>query len=400
MQDMTEKVRKSRIKLLMDFPFFGSLALNLKLVEDSSKPTAATDGKSYFFNPEFVRKLPDIQVNFLTAHEVLHPALGHLWRRGTRDHVIWNHACDYVINAMILESDPKQESFQLIPGCLYNKKFEGMGSEEVYDILINDKDYVKKAHDHFKQFGYGNTSGEGGGVLDDHGAWEEASGSDGKGSGAGIESGGEEDWKSKLVQAAQAAQSRGQGNLPAYMKRLLKSITEPQKNWRQEIAEMVQFEINDYGFNPPDRRFSWADVILPDYSEPTDVVKNLWWIIDTSGSITDKIFSAFVSEAVGCMNQFGGKVKGKVMYIDAEVQAVYDLEEILTRPPAGGGGTDFRPAFKYIEEEEQKGEECSGVVFLTDTYGAFPKRAPHYPVLWVKTTDGEVPWGRETNIKV
>lgn len=394
MSDMTEKVRKSRIKLLMDFPFFGSLALQLNLVEDSTISTGATDGKNYYFNPDFVRKLPDQQVNFLTAHEVLHPALGHLWRKGTRDHIIWNHACDYVINAMILECDPKQVDFQMIPGILYDAKYDGMTSEEVYDILINDKDYVKKAHE---QAQGGSGYGPGQGVLDDHSKWDQKQAED-KESGAGIAEGGEDDWKNKVVQAAQAAESRGIGKIPSLMKRLIKNITEPQKNWRQEIAEMVQFEINDYGFNPPDRRFSWGDLILPDYSEPTDLVKNIYWCIDTSGSITDSILSTFISEAVGCMNQFGGKVQGKVMYIDADVRAVYDLEDILTSPPRGGGGTDFRPAFKYIEDKEE--EECAGVVFLTDTYGAFPESPPNYPVLWVKTTNGEVPWGKETRIDV
>lgn len=386
---MEQRVRKSRVKLLMDYPFFGSLALHLNLVEDTSIPTGATDGKNYFFNPKFIEKLPDKQVNFLTAHEVLHPALGHLWRRGARDHVIWNHAADYVINAMILECDPQQNDFQFIPGILYDKKFDGMNSEEVYAILIQDKNYVEKAKAQaMKSFL------DGGGVLDDHSKWEEAPGKKGEGSGA---NGGDEDWQGRVVQAAQADESRGKGKIPAAIKRLIKNLTEPQKNWKQEIAEMVQFEINDYGFNPPDRRFGWNDLILPDFSEQTDVVKDIWWIIDSSGSITDKMFNSFISEAVGCMNQFGGKVAGWVMYIDAKVQAIYPLDEIATSMPRGGGGTDFRPAFKHIEDTDS---ECAGVIFLTDTYGDFPEQEPHYPVLWVKTTDGKVPWGRETNIKV
>lgn len=378
-----DRVRKSRIKLLMDYPFFGSLALHLQLSEDKSVGTAATDGKKYYFNPEFVGKLEDTQVNFLTAHEVLHPALGHLWRRGARNPVIWNHAADYVINAMILECDPQQKDFKFIPGILYDKKYDGMNSEEIYDLLINDADYVKKAMEQAQL-----TFEAAGGVLDDHGKWDEASQNEGE----------EDDWQGRVVQAAQAAESREKGTVPALIKRMIKNLTEPQKNWKQEIAEMVQFEINDYGFNPPDRRFGgWSDFILPDYSEPTDVVKNIYWIIDTSGSITDRMFNTFMSEAVGCMNQFGGKVNGWVMYIDAKVQSVEPLEDILNTVPRGGGGTDFRPAFEYIAEKD---DDCSGVIFLTDTYGAFPEQEPEYPVLWVKTTDGEVPWGKETRIDI
>jgi predicted metal-dependent peptidase len=49
----------------------------------------------------------------------------------------------------------------------------------------------------------------------------------------------------------------------------------------------------------------------------------------------------------------------------------------------GGGGTDFAPVFKHVEEQ---GIEAACLVYLTDMYGSFPKSAPDYPVLWVSTS--------------
>lgn len=400
----TEKrMVKSRVQLLMHYPFFGTLALHLELVEDNSMPTAATDGRKYYYNKKFVEKLDDAELNFLTAHEVLHPALGHLWRRGSRDPIIWNHAADYVINGMIIESDPTGKDFKMIKGGLHNPKFKGMYSEEVYDILIKDENYVKQAH--------ANAAAGNMGTLDDHGQWDKAKNGNGSGDGdddgngkgdknggsGRLEDGTEEDWKGRVVQAAQVSEGKGRGTMPAAMKRLLKDLIAPQKDWKQLLAEFVQIEINDYGFSPPNRHHVWRDIILPDFSEETDVVRDLVFAIDTSGSIGSREIRTFVSEIVGCMNQFGGKVRGKLVYCDAHVAAVYELEDVEHSVPRGGGGTDFRPVFDWVEENL---EECAGVCYLTDGYGTFPSKPPHYPVLWVMTTDYEVPWGGSTRIEI
>lgn len=385
----------SRVKLLLNYPFFGSLALHLRVVERPEIGTAATDGRNYFYNPDFINSLERKEVNFLTVHEVLHPALGHLWRRGTRDQVIFNHAADYVINAMIKESDPNEDSFKMPKGGLYDKKFEGMSTEEVYDILIQDQEYVKNAH---AQAGQGQKG------MDNHDVWSEGSngqgdGEDGDGKGGQGQTSADE-WQSRVIQAAQVAEAKGKGKLPSSISRIVQNLTAPQKNWKQEIAEMVQFEVNDYGFSPPDRRFLYSDLILPDFSEENEVVKNIYWVIDTSGSINTEMLKVFISEAVGCMAQFGGKVQGKVIYADSKVQAVYDLEDIVESPPKGGGGTDFRPVFEYIEkDEEENNVEPAGVIFITDGYGDYPKHEPDYPVLWVLTNEYNVPWGRTTQIK-
>lgn len=381
-----DRLVRSRVRLLMEYPFFGTLALHLKLVERPDIKTGATDGKRYYYNPEFVDKLTEAEVNFLTVHEVLHPALGHLWRLGSRDRLIWNHATDYCINGMIIESDPSGQNFKMIEGGLYNEKFKGMFSEEIYDILISDPDYVQKAK-------AAEAAGEGG-TLDDHSLWEDA---DGDGSGEA------EDWKGRVVQASQVAEGKGIGKLPAAIRRMIKDLVAPQKNWRELLAEFVQQEISDYGWTPADKRFFGmsdiysTDIILPDFSEEVDVVKNIVFAIDTSGSIGGKEMKTFISECVGCINQYGGKVKGHLIYCDAQIGAIYDLEDAEQSVPVGGGGTRFEPVFDWVEENL---EECAGVVYLTDGMGSYPKQHPYYPVLWVLTHDYDVPWGRTTRIKV
>ena len=87
-----DKLIRSRIQLLMKFPFFGTLALNFKLIENNQIQTAATDGKDFYYNKDFVGGLSDGEIAFLIAHEVMHCALGHLWRRGSRNHEKFNIA--------------------------------------------------------------------------------------------------------------------------------------------------------------------------------------------------------------------------------------------------------------------------------------------------------------------
>ena len=367
-----DRIRKSRIRMIMDFPFFGYLSNFLKLVETAKIKTGATDGKHYFFNPEFVSSLSDKELNFLTAHETLHPALGHMWRGQGKNQKVFNMAADYVINGMIKDADPHENTFKMIKGGLYDKRFAGMSTEEVYDILFQEGE-----------------DGEGKEPIDDHDVWEDAD----------SESGGntEADWNGRVVQSAQNAQ--GKGSVPALFKRLLENLTAPQKNWRQLLAEFVEQEVTDYGFSPPDRRFSDSDIILPDFSETEENVKNLVFAVDTSGSITQEHFTVFLSEVVGCMAQFSGNVKGKLIYCDAQIaqNGVYDLEDAHKSMPVGGGGTDFRPVFDWVDENL---ENCVGVVYLTDGEGYYPDKPPHYPVLWVLTQKYSVPFGIKTQIEV
>lgn len=369
-----DRMTKSRIKLLTSYPFFGNLALYLDLVEDKKCETAYTNGKVIGYNPDFIDSLEDAEVNWVMCHEVLHPALGHLWRRGTRIPKRWNYAADYAIHVIMQDMAKKHpQDFKMPTFCLYDAAYNDMSSEEIYDKLPEDDTLY--------------TNGlPGQGTLDSHEEWDENEG-------AADQQAQEEEWKGRVVSAAQQAEAKSKGDMPAGIKRLIGSLTKPQKNWKQLLAEFVQFEVHDYAFNPTDRRLFGlgdifgTDILLPDYSEMIEVIKELIFAIDTSGSIGNKEMSVFISEGVGLLNQFARNITGKVLYCDADVQAIYELDEIDVRPPKGGGGTSFVPVFNWVEKyENDNGVEVCGVVYLTDMMGTFPKKAPHYPVLWVSTT--------------
>ena len=134
-KEIRERLTRARIQMLMKFPFFGTLALNFKLIEDNSIPTAATNGKDFFYNTEFISKLKDGELVFLMCHEVMHAALGHIWRRGTRNHEKFNIAADYAIHSMLKQYDRKSDGFQFAEGALYDQRFDNKSAEEIYELL-------------------------------------------------------------------------------------------------------------------------------------------------------------------------------------------------------------------------------------------------------------------------
>jgi len=110
MEQARETLIKARMSLLFKHPFFGQLALRLTLTPASRQwcPTAATDGKKFYYNPAFILELDDKENVFLVAHELGHCIYEHFMRREGRDPKLWNIAGDYIINNT-LETDVVQK---------------------------------------------------------------------------------------------------------------------------------------------------------------------------------------------------------------------------------------------------------------------------------------------------
>ena len=136
-----EKLVVSRIALLLKAPFFGTLATRLDLVNaDDWLSTAATDGRKFYYNSEFVNKLPPKQVEFLMGHEVLHVVYDHMGRRGDRQPALSNIAADYAVNQDLIDQRIG-EKITVVP-ILYDKRWTGMSYEEIYDKLYDEADKI------------------------------------------------------------------------------------------------------------------------------------------------------------------------------------------------------------------------------------------------------------------
>ena len=95
---MANLFSKARSRLLLDNPFFGTLALKLIPKEDPRFPTGYTNGKVLGYNPKWFEKLSNQQQVGFIAHEIMHIVYMHMTRREQRHAKKWNVAGDYVIN--------------------------------------------------------------------------------------------------------------------------------------------------------------------------------------------------------------------------------------------------------------------------------------------------------------
>jgi predicted metal-dependent peptidase len=216
-------------------------------------------------------------------------------------------------------------------------------------------------------------------------------------------------WVKRFEDACEAISIREPSNLrgllPLFAKRLLKELKNSQTDWRTILNDFVQEEIVDYSFTPPDRRFDESPFFLPDFNDKDDLVEDILFMIDTSGSMSDDMITAAYSEVKGAIDQFDGKLKGWLGFFDAAViepKPFANEDEFRIIKPAGGGGTDFQIIFEYVQKHMQDKLPAS-IIILTDGYAPFPKKriAGGVPVLWLLNNDQVVPpWGKVARITV
>jgi predicted metal-dependent peptidase len=356
---------KSRANLVLDHPFFGALALRLESIVDRAAPTAWTNGQYLAINPDWFMGLSLSKRKGLLAHEIMHNALAHPFRRGTREPRKWNKACDYVINAILLDS-----GFELPDDGLIDSKYKDWSAEKVYDSLPDDPGNGKG----------GNNSGS----SDPGGCGEVRDASSNSGDNGSAPT--EEDWQQAVVQAAQAAKM--QGNLPGFAARLIGDLLRPKIDWRDVLQAFLDPTArDDYSWNKRNRRHQ--DIYLP--SLRSEQVGDVVVVVDTSGSIGGEELKRFNSELKAIMDYAKPK-KIYVMDVDAKLHSVREFEpqdfDIGPLKFKGGGGTDFKPAYNYIAKEGIS-PEC--LIYFTDLCcDSYPKE-PDYETFWVCTVTGAKP---------
>lgn len=355
MEVEVSRITRARVDLVTEHPWFGALLMRLQLVEDNNIPSFATDGTHLYYNEKFLGTLNDSELLFVLAHEICHVAFGHLWRTGSREHILWNIAADYSINEEL-----KDCSFTPPKGALLNEKFKGWYVEQIYDYLIKhpkeipaicvatgvflvpaDKDPDK------------NDPNKGQAPLT------------------------EQDWKTAVEQVTQTCDQYG--NMPSSIKRLVEEVRKEPVNWRAILRNFIEKTVpHDFSWAVPNKRYLQQGIFLPGLDKentPPIVVA-----VDTSGSIGNHELAVANLEINSILSDCKPE-KVWVIYCDAAVNLVdeYECDDDITLTNPGGGGTAFQPVFDYVKKHDLN---PSALIYFTDLCGPEPVE-PDYPVLWI-----------------
>ncbi len=381
-----DKLTTARVGLLLKAPFFGNMATRMKLIDASDWcPTAATNGRNFYYNKDFVNKLSVKKLEFLFGHEILHCVFDHFGRLGSRNPQLANIAQDFAVN-QILVDERIGEKITEVKICLDNK-YRGKAWEEIYDELEKNVQFIDIS-----------TLGE---LLDEHIKEQESAGAGGDKEGKGKPSLSKEEAqairdeiKQAMIQSAAAA---GAGKTPAGIMRMIKDLTEPKMNWRELVRQEIQSIIrNDFSFQRFNRKSAHSGAILPGMRE--DVTIDVAIAIDMSGSIGDDDARVFLSEIKGIMDQYVD-FKINIWCFDTEI---YNHQEIThdnshdleAYEPQGGGGTDFEANFHFMKE---MGIQPKKFIMFTDGYPCGSWGDPDYcdTLFIVKgNTQAESPFGQ------
>ena len=438
-EKLEHKISQARTRLILDHPFLGALVLRLPLQAAGQWcQTTATDAKRFYYNPAYVSELHMHELQFVLAHEALHCGLSHFSRRGHRNKMRWDVACDYAINPILIE-----EGLQGPPGTLYERSYTDMTAEEIYPLIDENPD-VETMDQHM----YDSGSGEDGGNPDQSdkendqpppdnapkdqqqtepeqkSQQQPESDPESKGGQSDAEpepqqqpsnSSDEEElapppqpltpqeketlqvqWQQRLAGAAQQAIQAGK--MGAATRRLVDHMLQPQLPWRMLLARYVNgIARDDYTFSrPSSRRGDFGGAIFPSLRSSQ---ANMVVAIDVSGSVSEKEMGLFLSE----VNAIKGQMRCRITLLacDAELSEdgpwVFEPWEEFSLPRSfkGGGGTKFTPVFDWCNRQDRQPDL---VLYFTDARGIFPEQVPAYPVIWLVKGREPVPWGQRVQL--
>lgn len=361
-----QRVQRAHVRMMAHkatVAFSSVLMVGTTQVTDECS-TAYTNGRDVTYGSAFIDKLDDKELTGVILHENLHKVYQHhwLWKHLWKESAqLANMAADFVINLEILDMSKKHADFIALPSmALIDEQFRGMSTQEVFEKL--------------KEKGMGGEGENGGFDVHDFNDLTPA----------------EQEAVTKEIEQAVRQGALLAGKMAGDQHRSFDELMKPKVDWREQLREFmsaVSSGKDDSTWRRPSRRWLAQNVYMP--STISESMGPLLVAVDTSGSIGDKELASFLSEIIGICDSVTPESL-HLIEVDAIVQEhqVYDRENfgslMCKRSFKGGGGTDMRQIFTFMEERNLKPE---AVVVLTDGYTPWPSSLP-VPTLWAITEQG------------
>ena len=332
--------------------FLTSLLYSLKLVWADDMPTAGTNGILLKINPKFFYDLSKEERLFVVLHELWHVAKLHSIRRESRDPRLWNIACDYHINNLLLKENYSSFKITVMKDCLKDEKYKDLSEEEIYDELV--KQYPKgfPGNDFFETNLFGDLK----------------------------EASPEERSKvvSKVMDATQTAKAMG-CDVGSGITTLLSKFIKPRINWKKVLSKYMTalFDKSGYSWGKPNRRYS--DIYLPSKVDSDGRLTHLLYFLDVSGSIEESQIVRFNSE-IKHIKESLNPDKLTLVQFDTRIRRVdvfTSTQKFTNIHVVVGGGTSYSDVRDYILKEKP-----TASVIFTDLC-CTPMQEVDSPVIWV-----------------
>lgn len=381
-----------RDELCIDFPYM-ERALSALIPEGKENVSAfATEGIHLYFPPARYLELFEENELFLRRaylHTVLHCLYAHLWLRGDREEGRFGTACDVAVE-FIIDGFNKRSTRRLL-SWLRQQFYEKMRREraisaaEIYELLLEEPpEYVKLLAQEF--------------YVDDHALWGEKKG---RQPSSGEQEEAQKRWqkiarqirfqKEKSDEAQEQAGAVTQEKITAEKKR--RSYADFLKKFaafhEQMRCDLDTFDLSYYTYGL--RVYGNLPLIEPLETREERRIQEFVIAVDTSYSTSGELVHSFLRETLHILlEEHAFFTTAKVHLIQCDEQIREDLvvsardqaERLLEHfAIKGGGSTDFRPVFAYVEELRAKGElkNLGGLLYFTDGNGTYPQKKPDYP---------------------
>ena len=362
MQEVEKLFNKAKVAMMSrpSSTFLSTILFSLDFSWNTDIPTACTDGLRLFINPNWYADMSDDARVGLLAHEAWHVAFNHIVRGKDLDKQRYNKAADYVINNMLLD-----QKYELPENGLWDPIYKDMSTEQVYALLpVSDPSDP-----------YDCDISVANGDIDE----------------TAIET--------IIMKAAMQSAANGDkaGTIPGEIEIFIKNKTNPILPWNVILQNyMSAYAKDDYSYKIPNRKY-FPELYLPSmYSES---ITNIAVAIDTSGSVRDEEFDAFLSEVedirinlkpvLTTLIGFDTRINTEILLTESD-----SIEDIKF---TGRGGTSLSPVFNYFETKPP-----TVLIVFSDLDCSKITKEPDYDVIWVcvNNPNATVDFGSLIHLKI
>ena len=404
MEEAAEKLKSLGVSILCaarDELYFSMRFLDVTLSSfvyqmDSSVSPFGTDGAVMYFHPQQLGGLlreNRILVNRGYLHMVFHCIFRHMFKR-TDDERYWDLSCDIAAEHLIDGCDkrPVRWSRSLLRRETYRKLEAGgrvMNAERIFRELkaweLTEKE-LSRLEEEFR--------------TDDHRYWENR--------------GPERKKEPELSRKWQEINEKMETDLETFSKEAseengnflgqLRVENRERQNYREFLRKfsVLREEMGtdpdtfDYGFYSYGLSL-YGNMPLIEPLETREVrrIADFIIVIDTSMSCSGTLVRRFLEETYSVLKQNDSYFRRVNVHIiqcdekvhsDVKITSEKELKKYMDQFELyGEGGTDFRPAFAYVDELLGRGEfdDLKGLIYFTDGYGIYPSRMPPYKTAFV-----------------